>query len=86
MTTNGFLDRNIQKQGIMPSVQVCIEHYAKLAAAIQEAHVRNKSLAVCWLDLANARACGSVHHDLITFSLRVPNQFVSLVDNLYGRM
>ena len=84
MQMNGFLDPSIQKV-VMTSVPGCIEHYAKLAAAIQEAHARHKSLAVCWLDLTNAY--GSVHHDLITFSLRhysVSDHFISLVVNIYS--
>ena len=68
----------------MPSVPGCIEHYTKLAAAIKEAHARHKSLAVCWLDLTNAY--GSVHHDLITFSLKhygISDQFIAMAVNLY---
>ena len=84
MTGNGYLDSNIQK-AFMPSVPGCIEHYTKLVTAIKEAHTRHKSLAVCWLDLTNAY--GSVHHNLIAFSLRyygVSSQFISVVDNLYS--
>ena len=71
----------------MPSVPGCIEHYAKLSTAIHEARVHHKSLSVSWLDLTNAY--GSVHHNLITFSLRhygVSDRFVSLVENLYSSL
>lgn len=83
MTGNGYLDHSVQK-AFMPSVPGCIEHYTKLAAAIKEAHARHKSLAVCWLDLTNAY--GSVHHDLITFSLKhygISDQFIAMAVNLY---
>ena len=83
MLANGFLDRNIQK-AFVPSVPGCLEHYAKLATAIHEAHTRHKSLTVCWLDLANAY--GSVNHGLIAFSLKhygVSDPFISLVANFY---
>ena len=86
MTSNGFLDTSTQK-AFMPSVPGCIEHYAKLATAVHEAHVRHKSLTVSWLDLANAY--GSVHHNLISFSLHhyhngVSDNFSSLVANFYS--
>ena len=83
MTINGFLDNTIQK-AFQPKVPGCIEHYTKLAAAVTEAHKQHKSLTVCWLDLANA--FGSVHHQLISFTLRhyyVSDRFIKLVDHLY---
>ena len=83
MRTNKYFDTNVQK-AFMPSVPGCIEHYAKLAAAINEARACHKSLCVCWLDLANAY--GSVHHDLIKFSLefyRAPPKVLNMVENLY---
>ena len=66
MQSNHYFDTSTQK-AFMPSVPGCIEHYAKLSAAIGEAHKHHKSLCACWLDLANAY--GSVHHGLINFSL-----------------
>ena len=83
MSLNGYLDNNIQK-AFQPKVPGCIEHYTKLAAAVSEALKCHKSLTVCWLDLANAFS--SVHHQLISFTLRhyhAPKQFVKLVDHLY---
>lgn len=71
----------------MPSVPGCIKHYAKLAAAISEARTRHKSLCVCWLDLANAY--GSVHQDLIKFSIefyRAPTKPISMVGNFYSSL
>ena len=50
----------------------------------REAQRRRKSLCVCWLDLANA--FGSVHHDLIVFSLahyHAPPEKTQLVSNQY---
>ena len=84
MTSNGFLNASIQK-AFMPSVPDCIEHYAKLVIAVHEAHVRHKSLTVSWLDLVNAY--GSVHHNLISFSLHhygVSDHFTSLIANFYS--
>ena len=71
----------------MPSVPGCIEHYTKLAAAINEARACHKSICVCWLDLANAY--GSVHHELIKFSLRfyhAPSKLLDTVGNLYTNL
>ena len=84
MKINHYFDTTIQK-AFMPSVPGCIEHYSKLAAAINEAHARHRSLCVSWLDLANAY--GSVHHDLIKFSLNhyyAPKKLTSMVGNLYS--
>ena len=67
MKSNQYFDTKIQK-AFMPSVPGCVEHYTKLAAAVSEARTKHKLLCVCWLDLANAY--GSVHHDLIDFSLK----------------
>ena len=86
VTSNCFLDPSTQK-AFMPSVPSCIEHYAKLATALHEAHVHHKSPIVSWLDLANAY--GNVHHDLISFSLHhygVSDHFTSLVANFYSSL
>ena len=83
MISNNYLDSSIQK-AFQPKVPGCIEHYSALSAAINEAINHHKALTVCWLDLANA--FGSVHHDLIAFTLHhyhLPNQFIKLVENLY---
>ena len=83
MLANGYLDRSIQK-AFMNKTSGCIEHHAKLAAILRDARSKHKSLAVCWLDLANAY--GSVHHSLIDFSLAryyAPPTFSGLVRSLY---
>ena len=85
MVVNGYMDRNVQK-AFMPGVPGCIEQSTKLAAALREAHTKHRSIAVCWLDLVNAY--GSVHHDLIHFSLRhfninAPAKLRNIVANLY---
>ena len=49
--SNQYFNTNIQKE-FTPSVPGCIEHYTKLATAINEAHTHHKSLCICWLDLA----------------------------------
>ena len=69
----------------MPSVPGCIEHYAKPATAVHEAHIRHKSLTVSWFDLSNEYGC--IHHDLISFSLHhygVSDNFTSLIANFYS--
>ena len=71
----------------MPRTPGCMEHHLKLATVIQDARQKHKSLAVCWLDLANAY--GSIHHSLITFSLlhyHAPPKFLNLVTNFYSNL
>ena len=75
--SNGSLQK-----GSMPNILGCVEHHCKLARILKEAH---KSIAVAWLDLANAY--GSIHHSLIRFSLKhyhAPSQFSSIVGHLYS--
>ena len=84
MTRNGYLSSSIQK-AFMKATPGCIEHQCKLAAILAKARKNHKSLAVCWLDLANAY--GSVHHSLIEFSIRhyhAPPQFCSIIRSLYS--
>ena len=69
----------------MPTVPGCTEHHLKLSSILAEAREKHKSLAICWLDLANAY--GSVHHPLIQFSLRhyhAPPQFLSVLQAVYS--
>ena len=69
----------------MPTTPGCVEHQLKLAAILAEAKKKHKSLAVCWLDLANAY--GSVHHSLIQFALKhyhAPLQFCQVLEALYS--
>ena len=83
MKSNNYFDTRIQK-AFMPSVPGCVEHYVKLATAVSEARSLHKSLCVCWLDLANAY--GSVHHNLISFSLQhyhAPPRLSNMVNNFY---
>ena len=82
MLENKYLDK-VQK-AFMTATPGCIEHQAKLATILHDAKSKHKSLAVCWLDLANAY--GSVHHSLINFSLKcyhAPPVFHSIVQSLY---
>ena len=84
MTANGYLNSSLQK-AFMPTVPGCTEHHLKLSSILIEAHSMHKSLAVCWLDLANAY--GSVHHSLINFSFRhyhAPPQLLAIVQSLYS--
>ena len=83
MVENKFLDRSIQK-AFVSATPGCVEHHCKLGAILAEARKRHKSLAVCWLDLANAY--GSVHHSLIQFSLQhyhAPPKFCQTLQSLY---
>ena len=83
MVINNYLDPFLQK-AFMPTVPGRTEHHLKLLSILAEAHSNHKSVAVCWLDLANAY--GSVHHSLIDFSLRhyhAPPQFLTTVQALY---
>ena len=63
---NKYLDSPLQKV-FLPTVTVCMEHHLKLSSILVEAHSNHKSVAVCWLDLANAYS--GVYHSLIDFSL-----------------
>ena len=84
MLVNGYLDSSLQK-AFMPTIPGCTEHHLKLSSILAEAKSKHKSLAICWLDLANAY--GTVHHSLIQFSLRhyhAPPQFLSVLQALYS--
>lgn len=83
MRTNGYLNSDLQK-AFLPTIPGVAEHQAKLAAIIRAARRGKKSLAVAWLDIANAY--GSVHHSLIQFSLRhyhAPPEFCALMQSMY---
>ena len=86
MISNKYLDPSLQK-AFMPTIPGCTEHHLKLSSVLAEAHSNHKSLAICWLDLANAY--GSVHHSLIQFSLRhyhAPPQFLNILQALYSQL
>ena len=82
MVNNGFLNTATQK-AFVDGVPGCSEHHLKLLPILREAQRRRKSVCVGWLDLAYA--FGSMHHELITFSLahyHVPQQLRQLVSDL----
>jgi len=84
MVDNGFLNTATQK-AFVDRVLGSSEHHLKLLSILREAQRRRTSVCVGWLDLANA--FGSVHHDLITFSLahyHAPRQMTQLVSELYS--
>ena len=84
MINNNFMDKDIQK-AFLPCISGCIEHHSKLAAVISSARKFHCSLAIAWLDIANAY--GSVHHSLIQFVLshyHVPVEFSQIVQSLYS--
>ena len=86
---NSYISPEVQK-GSMKKVAGCWEHTAMVWSALKNARKSKNSLAVLWLDLANAY--GSVPHKLIVFALRrygVPEDWISLImayyDGLWGR-
>ena len=84
MRANGYLDSDLQK-AFLPTTPGVVEHQAKLAAVIRSARQQKRSLAVAWLDIANAY--GSVHHSLIQFSLahyHAPPEFCHLLQSWYS--
>ena len=86
MVANGYLDTNIHK-AFIKNVPGCLEQYRKLLAAVTEAFKRHKSIAVCWLDLANAY--GSINHGLIKFTLQhfyATPRFQNTVAQLYNNL
>ena len=84
MRSNHYLDSNIQK-AFLPTVPGVTEHQAKVASIIKSAKRRKRSLAIAWLDIANAY--GSVHHALIQFALaryHAPPEFCGLLQSWYS--
>ena len=86
---NAFVSPEIQK-GSMRRMAGCWEHTAMMWSALKDAKKSKQSLAVLWLDLANAY--GSVPHKLIVVALRryqVPESWISLImayyDGMWGR-
>ena len=47
------MDTSTQK-AFIPSLPGCLENWAKLSYALQDAKLQQKSIAICWLDLTNA--------------------------------
>ena len=83
MLANRYLDSNIQK-AFLPGVSGVSEQQAKLTAFIKTAKHLKRSLAVAWLDIANAH--GSVNHALIQFSMEhyhAPQEFGRLLRSWY---
>ena len=66
-TNNRFVSPYVQK-GSMKKVAGCWEHTSMVWSALKDARATKGSLAVLWLDLANAY--GSVPHKLIVFALK----------------
>ena len=83
MVSNGYLNTNIQK-AFVDGIPGCSEHHLKLLAMLEEARAKHKSIAICWLDIANAY--GSMYHNLIQFALEhyhAPSHFTDIISNLY---
>ena len=83
MKSNNYLNPILQK-AFLPTIPGVTEHQAKLASIIKLAKQNKRTLAVAWLDIANAY--GSVHHSLIQFSLahyHAPPEFCRLLRSWY---
>ena len=83
MCANKYLNPNLQK-AFLPTIPGVTEHQAKLASIIRTANRSKRSLAIAWLDIANAY--GSVPHALIQFSLahyHAPPEFCRLLQSWY---
>ena len=83
MSSNSYLDTDIQK-AFQSRIAGCEEHQLKLSSIIRDANRHHRSLAIAWLDLANAY--GSVHHKLIQFALshyHAPPELIALISSLY---
>ena len=83
MVSNGYLNTTIQK-AFVDGIPGCSEHHLKLLAMLEEARTKHKSIAIYWLDIANAY--GSVHHNLIRCALdhyHAPTHFTDIISNLY---
>ena len=81
---NNIIDTSCQK-GSIQKMAGCWEHMSMVWEALKDARKRRKSLAVIWLDLANAY--GSVPHQLIRFALQrygVPEFWINFIFSYYG--
>lgn len=79
MLENDYLDPSIKKALIPATPEL------KLSTIISEVRKKKKSVAVCWLDIANA--FGSVHHSLIQYSRNHYNaspEFLATIKLLYS--
>ena len=78
-----YFEKSVQK-AFIPTTPGGSEHHLKLASILKVAKRKHKSLAICWVDLANAY--GSIHHSLIKFSLQhynAPSKFREVVESFY---
>ncbi|CAM9984724.1 unnamed protein product, partial [Heterosigma akashiwo] len=83
MLANGYIDLSQQK-AFLPGVAGCLEHAAKMLAAMKDAKENMRSMCVSFLDLAGAYP--SVAHSLVQFALRwyhFPDWLSQLLFNYY---
>ena len=59
----------------------CSEHSFLLRSLMEDARRNHKSLYSIWFDLKNA--FGSIPHDLLWFSMRVPGEIIDVVRDIY---
>jgi len=84
MSENNYLDRKIQK-GFWKGTDGVTEHAEALVHMMGDAKRRQRSIIVTLLDLRNA--FGSIHHNLIKFSLfyhHAPQIFIDLFNSVYS--
>ena len=80
---NGYVDESMQKAGI-PGIPGCVEHSFAIWDAIQKAKTEKESLAVIWLDLANAY--GSVPHKMLKEAMNffwIPEEVQNMMMDYY---
>ena len=83
MRSNWYFDTSIQK-ALMPSVPGCIEHYAKLAPAINEAHTHHKSLCMLVGSGQCLRKCTLwPPHQILSHT---PSKLVNMVTDFYSNL
>ena len=83
LSANNYIEQEIQK-GFTPGLSGTFEHTAQMAAIINKARTKQRSLVITLLDLKNA--FGEVHHNLIQTALdyhHIPDHIKSLVKSLY---
>ena len=82
VTKNNLIDTMFQK-GSIQKIADSLEHMSMVWVALKDAHSKQRSLSIIWLDLANAY--GLVRHMLILFVMRrykIPEEWITLVLNI----
>jgi len=80
LQANGFIDHRIQK-GFLPKLSGTFEYIPDMANVINQARIKQRSLAVTFLDLQNAFR--EVHHNLIPEILKY-HTYQNAYNNLFS--